>query len=75
MQCQAIKELLICEKILKNPDFSKRKFFEKIVKHVENKKGKVYIFSANHSSGEKLMELSGIAAILKFEINFDDLEL
>ncbi len=73
-QQSSIKDLLICDKLLKNNDYKKRKLFEKLVEEVESQKGNVFIFSSNHSSGQRLIELSGIAAILKFEIDLDNID-
>ena len=41
---------------------------------MKNNGGETLVFSAFHASGEKLNNLSGIAAILRFPLNLDYLD-
>jgi len=70
----AIKELLICDSLFRTKNFSMRKVYVDLVDKVKECGGEVYIFSRSHVSGEKLNDLSGIAAILRFPLNMDYLE-
>jgi len=45
-----------------------------LVDRVKEFGGNVFLFSAGHISGEKLNDLSGIAAILRFPLNMDYLD-
>lgn len=68
----SIESLLITEKVFRNSDVTTRKKYVKLVQNVKNSGGKVFIFSDNHTSGEQLNALTGIAAILKFPVFFDN---
>jgi len=70
----AIKELFICDTLFRTKNFSMRKIYVDLVDKVKDAGGDVYIFSRSHVSGEKLNELSGIAAILRFPLNMDYLD-
>jgi protein pelota len=67
----AISDLLISDNLFKTTEFSKRKVYNRIVSHVQNKGGNVFIFSSQHVSGQQLNSLTGIAAILKYPLNID----
>jgi protein pelota len=73
-QHNAIKELLICDSLFRTKNFSMRRVYVDLVDKVKENGGEVYIFSRSHVSGEKLNDLSGIAAILRFPLNMDYLE-
>jgi protein pelota len=51
-----------------------RRTYNDISEGVKRKGGQVYIFSSQHASGEKLNNLTGIAAILRFPLNLDYLD-
>ncbi len=51
LEQSAIKDLLICDKLLKNNNYHKRKVFEKLVEEIQERNGNVFIFSSTHSSG------------------------
>ncbi|CDU17074.1 uncharacterized protein PY17X_0622300 [Plasmodium yoelii] len=67
----AIESLLITDGKIRNCNADIRKKYVKIIEKVK-KNGKVFIFSDNHISGEQLNALTGIAAILKFPVNFEN---
>ncbi|KRW99069.1 hypothetical protein PPERSA_11670 [Pseudocohnilembus persalinus] len=69
---QAIKKLLISDKLFRTKDLNKRRFFNGLVDSIARQGGETYIFSSLHKSGENLNNLSGIAAILKFPVILDD---
>jgi len=70
----AIKELLICDSLFRTKNFSMRQVYVDLVDKVKDNGGEVYIFSRSHVSGEKLNDLSGIAAILRFPLNMEYLD-
>lgn len=70
----AIKELLICDSLFRTKNFSMRKVYVDLVDKTKEAGGEVYIFSRSHVSGEKLNDLSGIAAILRFPLNMEYLD-
>ncbi|CRH02987.1 PelOta protein homologue, putative [Plasmodium relictum] len=68
----AIDSLLITDKTLRNCDLNRRKRYVQLLQNVKNTGGKVFIFSDNHTSGEQLNSLTGVAAILKFPIFYEN---
>jgi protein pelota len=67
----AIKLLLISDGLVRAKNFSKRKKYAKLVEEIEASGAEVYVLNENHASGQKLKEITGIAAILKFPIDLD----
>ncbi len=65
-EAQAIEVLLISDKLFRAQDVAKRKKFVKLVNDVREFGGDVKIFSSMHVSGEKLEQLTGLCAILRF---------
>ena len=67
----AVKELLITDAFIQK---SRSEDFyydvEKIMKSVDKAKGEVEIISSEHEAGRKLDGLGGIAAILRFKLNY-----
>lgn len=58
----AIDTLLVSDKLLRNEDT------EKLIETVEKNRGFVYIVNSTHESGEKLFNLGGLAAFLRYKI-------
>lgn len=71
---KAIDCLLLSDSLFRSRDFEKRKIYNELSEKVQEFGGEVMIFSSLHSSGEKLNNLSGIAAILRFPLNLDYLD-
>lgn len=64
----AIKHLLVTEKTIKKyRKKDKYKTLNQIMKQVKNTRGEITIISSEHSYGEKLEGLGGIAAILRYK--------
>ena len=63
---QAIETLLICDSILRNHTIASRRKLSTIISKVKESGGIVKTVSSLHVAGEKLMQLSGIAALLRF---------
>jgi protein pelota len=64
----AIDTLLISDKLFRTKDLNKRKIYNRLVDDVQRKGGEIFIFSSLHQSGERLNNYSGVAAILRFEM-------
>jgi protein pelota len=65
---KAIETLLISDHLFRSKDFKKRKVYNELVEDVKRFKGDVVIFSSLHPSGEKLRHITGVAAILKYDV-------
>ncbi|MBC8444108.1 mRNA surveillance protein pelota [Candidatus Woesearchaeota archaeon] len=67
----AIKILLICDQFIQEKrregGFEK---IDKIMKTVEDMKGEIHIIGSEHEGGKKLSGLGGIAAILRYKLNY-----
>lgn len=63
-----VKTLLVSDKLFKNDDIAKRKYYISLVERVENESGEVSIFSSLHDSGKQLDGLTGIAVILNYPV-------
>jgi protein pelota len=68
LSLKAIDTLLISDHLFRSKDFKKRKIYNDLVDSVKRMKGIVVIFSSLHPSGEKLKNITGIAAILKYDV-------
>ena len=71
---KAIQDLLICDRLFKTRNLDVRKKYVELIDTVKDFGGNVYLFSSGHITGEKLTDLSGIAAILRFPLNMDYLD-
>ncbi|CBZ50405.1 probable translation factor pelota, related [Neospora caninum Liverpool] len=65
----AVASLLITDGLLRSSNTTERRRFVRLVEEVERAGGEVLTFSDQHTSGEQLNMLSGVAAILKFPID------
>jgi len=72
-QAQAVACLLITDELFRNIDFNKRRRYVQLVDSVKDNGGDVRLFSSMHVSGERLSQLTGIAAILRYPM--PDLDL
>ena len=43
---------------------------DELMKKTEEMKGKIYLISSDHEGGKKLDGLGGIAAILRYKLNY-----
>jgi len=67
----AVKELLITDSfIIKSRNENFYNNVEHIMKTVDKAKGEVEIISSEHEAGKKLDGLGGIAAVLRFKLNY-----
>jgi len=65
----AIKTLLISDVLFRSTDLDERRKYVKLVESTKNAGGKVYKFSSLHVTGERLNNLTGVAAILRFPMD------
>ena len=67
----AVKTLLITDKFIQQKRMeNKYEGIENIMKTVDSTKGDILIVSSDHEAGKKLDGLGGIAAILRYKINY-----
>ncbi|KAI5068690.1 hypothetical protein GOP47_0017035 [Adiantum capillus-veneris] len=72
----AIQALLLTEELFQNANVGTRKKYANLVHSIKENRGEVHIFSSMQVSGEKLGQLSGIAAILRFPLpDLEDMDL
>jgi len=67
----AVGTLLISDSLFRNPDPQKRKKFIKLTESVQQFGGEVLVFSSMHSTGTRLNELTGVAAILTYPLDME----
>ncbi len=67
-EAQAIETLMVSDELFRAQDIAVRKRYVNLVDSVRDNGGDVKIFSSLHVSGERLGQLSGVAAILRFPI-------
>ncbi|KZS07668.1 Protein pelota [Daphnia magna] len=63
---QAIDTLLVSDNLFRSQSVEERKTYVKLVESVRDNGGTTRIFSSLHVSGEQLIQLTGVAAILRF---------
>lgn len=66
IKAKAVEFLLISDHLFRTKDFKKRRMYNEVSQEVKRYGGKTIVFSSLHPSGEKLKNISGIAAILRF---------
>ena len=72
---QALGTLLLVDDLFRSADIATRTTYVTLVDSVKAQGVTVYIFSSLHPSGEQLLQLGGIAAILRFPLpDLEDLE-
>ncbi len=64
----AVETLVLADTLLRKAQDEERLALEELMKSVEAKGGKVMVLSTEHEAGEKLLALSGIAALLRFAL-------
>jgi hypothetical protein len=64
----AIEHLLLSDELLRSHDPTSRRGYVELTENVEAAGGTVHVFSSLHASGEALMALGGVAAILRFPL-------
>lgn len=62
----AIETLMVTDELFRSQDLATRRKYVDLVESVRDNGGNVRLFSSLHVSGEKLGQVSGVAAILRF---------
>ena len=64
----AIKELFLVDKIIRGTSKDHKLKIEEIIINVENSGGKIYFLNSEHSTGQRLIDLGSIIAILRYKL-------
>jgi protein pelota len=64
----AVEKLVIADTTLRESGEEQRLHLEKLMREVEQRRGSITVVSTEHEAGEKLIALTGIAALLRFPI-------
>eukprot|EP01017_Pseudomicrothorax_dubius_P010032 TRINITY_DN1352_c0_g5_i1.p1 TRINITY_DN1352_c0_g5~~TRINITY_DN1352_c0_g5_i1.p1 ORF type:complete len:445 (+),score=135.42 TRINITY_DN1352_c0_g5_i1:32-1366(+) len=70
---KAIKNLMITDTIFHGKDWNVRKILVGLVDRVKANNGDAHIFFSQHQSGQKLDGFGGVAAILKFQLDLENI--
>ncbi|KAF0973166.1 hypothetical protein FDP41_008373 [Naegleria fowleri] len=70
----AIDLLLITDELFRSSDLKQRIGYVKLCENVQSTGGKVVMFSGMHVAGTQLSQMTGVAAILRFPMTFEDVE-
>jgi len=65
----AIQTLMLADSMFRISDVAKRQRYVALVDGVTEAGGEALVFSSMHVTGEQLMQLSGIAAVLRFPLD------
>lgn len=68
IQMGAVETLMISDDMLQVLDIEKRALIDELVEETKQKGGKTVFMSIMHETGEKLSELGGVAALLRFPL-------
>lgn len=63
--CGSVGTLLICDELLRSSDPVERRFYVRMTEDVEENGGQLLVFSSLHASGQALMEIGGVAGMLR----------
>lgn len=69
VQMGAVERLVLADTMLREAGEKQRLHLEKLMREVEQRRGSITVVSTEHEAGEKLLALTGIAALLRFPIN------
>lgn len=70
-EMDAVETLLMCDTLFRIRDFTQRRKYVDLVESVKGKGGKVCVLSSLHVTGERLQQLGGVAAMLRFPLEID----
>ena len=68
LQMGAVETLVVADTTIRESDEEQRLHLEKLMREVEQRRGSITVVSTEHEAGEKLLALSGIAALLRFPV-------
>ena len=63
----AVKELFLVDILIRGVSKDQKLKIEEIITNVENSGGKVYFLNSEHSTGQRLIDLGSIVAILRYK--------
>ncbi|MBD3405482.1 MAG: mRNA surveillance protein pelota [Candidatus Lokiarchaeota archaeon] len=66
----AVEELLITDKKLREGSEKDRKWMDRLIRDTEKIRGEFHIVSTEHPAGDLLENLGGIAAVLRFRVEY-----
>ena len=69
VQMGAVEKLVVADMLIRESEVEQRLRLEKLMREVEQRRGSITVVSTEHEAGEKLLALSGIAALLRFPIH------
>lgn len=64
----AVEQLVLADIMLREASEEQRLHLEKLMREVEKRRGTITVVSTEHEAGEKLVALTGIAALLRFPV-------
>jgi len=68
----AIDIMMISDALFRNSSLQVRKEYVQLVHDVKESGSTAHVFSSGHVTGQKLAELANIAAILRFQVEFEE---
>jgi len=71
VECGAVDKLLILDELIRSPDLDLRGKVEEIIEMAEKKGAKVKIFTSLEEPGQQLKSMGGLAAILRYSLEFE----
>jgi protein pelota len=66
----AVEKLVVADSLLRDAGDEQRIHLEKLMREVERRNGAVTVISTENEAGNKLLGLGGIAALLRFSLNY-----
>lgn len=69
----AIKSLLITDGLLRSRNYVIRRKMVAFVNSIQNSGAEIFVFNENHESGARLKDITGIAAILRFPVDVENI--
>ncbi len=64
----AVKELFLVDLLIRGSPKEYKLKIEQIIMNIENSGGKVYILSSEHSTGQQIVDLGSLIAILRYKL-------
>ena len=66
---RAVETLLLTDELFRSKTYAQRDEYVRLADSVKSNGGDVIVFSSAHPSGEQLAQISGVAAILRFQVD------
>ena len=65
----AVEKLVVADTVLREADEEQRLHLERLMRDAEQRRASITVVSTEHEAGEKLLALTGVAALLRFPIS------